>query len=108
MNLVSNSIYISLLSLTAIGLVWGLLSPIQRLPLWVQRHDKAWHVMAFALLAWLAHGCWPNMATWILWAALSVFGLIGEGLQQLTAHRRFCWRDAVANALGAALVLVFL
>lgn len=96
-----------LLSLATIGLFWGLLSPVHCLPLWAHRHDKLWHAVAFAILALLARGCWPGVAAWQLWMALSVVGLVGEGLQHFTVHRRFCWRDALFNALGAAVVLVW-
>ena len=39
---------------------------------------------------------------------LSALGLLAEGVQHLSASRRFCWRDALANSFGAACMLLAL
>ena len=85
--------------------LWGMLSQHPRIPSWVHRHDKVMHFVAFAILAGLAQGAWPNIAPLQLWTALAVFGLVAEGLQPLLSSRQFCWKDAIANAIGAATVL---
>jgi uncharacterized membrane protein len=94
--------------LTTLGVLWGMLSNHRRIPAWVNRHDKLMHFAAFALLAALAQAAWPSLSWWWLWLSLTLMGLLGEGLQHcLAANRRFCWRDALANALGAASMLAF-
>lgn len=97
-----------LFALTGSLALWGMLTRHHRVPEWVHRHDKAMHFLAFALLAALAQGAWPEATGLTLWVGLSLLGLLTEGLQHLLTSRRFCWRDATANAMGAATVLVFL
>ena len=81
---------------------WGLLSPVERLPLWSRTHDKLMHGVAFAILAILASLSLPDTRSGVLWISLVAVGLAGEIAQHMTPHRQFCWRDAVANAVGAA------
>lgn len=94
-------------ALCAVVLVigWGMLSPVERLPLWSRTHDKLMHGAAFALLAVLASLSLPQAHALTLWVALVVAGIGGEVAQHLSPHRQFCWRDAAANAVGAAVGL---
>ena len=92
------------LATTSLAL-WGMLTRNPAIPPWVHRHDKAMHFLAFALLAALAQGAWSSVSLLHIWFALAALGLRTEGLQELLSERRFCWRDAAANALGAATVL---
>lgn len=85
--------------------MWGMLTRHPRVPQWVHRHDKAMHFGAFALLAALAQVTWPGATAYALWVSLSLVGLLTEGMQHMLTSRRFCWRDATANALGAAAAL---
>lgn len=94
-----------LLAITGSLALWGMLTRHPRIPQWVHRHDKAMHFASFALLAALAQGTWPTATAWALWVCLSALGVVTEGLQHLLTHRHFCWRDAMANAMGAATVL---
>lgn len=94
--------------LVASTVLWGMLTTSPLVPGWVCRHDKLMHFLAFALLAALAQSAWPGLSGGLLWAVLSALGLLAEGLQHLSASRRFCWRDATANALGAACMLVLM
>ena len=96
-----------LFMLTCSLALWGMLTRHHLVPEWVHRHDKAMHFLTFALLAALAHGAWPQTTGLTLWFGLSFLGLLTEALQHLLSSRRFCWRDASANAMGAAAVLVF-
>ena len=85
------------------GLVFlGLIFPIERLPRWSRTHDKLLHAAAFALLAVLASLSMPGTQAVVIWMVLAAAGLMGEVAQHLSPHRQYCWRDAVANALGAA------
>ena len=97
------SIALALLGVGVVVVLWGLLSPVRSLPAWSHRHDKLLHALAFAVFAVLASLGWSEVSPWELWLALTLAGLASEGLQHLTPDRRFCWRDAVANAMGAAL-----
>ncbi len=106
MNQLPVYVFPTLLLVCSLGVLWGLLSPVHRLPAWTHRHDKLFHAGAFGMLALLTYGCWPAVHRGGLWLALTLFGLAGEALQELLAtNRRFCWRDAAANAAGAAIVL---
>lgn len=94
-----------LLLFVALVVLWGLLSPVDVLPLWSRTHDKLLHGVAFAILAVLAN-LWQREAhVGVLWAALVVGGVAGEVAQHFSAYRQFCWRDAVANALGVTVGL---
>lgn len=97
-----------LFTLAGAMVLWGMLTTHPLVPGWVSRHDKLMHYLAFAFLAALAYGALPGQPGWLLWGALTAMGLLAEGLQHLSASRRFCWRDALANALGAASMLVLL
>ncbi len=97
--------YAALLCLVAAIVCWGLLSPIHALPAWSRSHDKLLHGFAFAILAVLTHLWLPEAPVVALWTAIVLVGLAGEAAQHFTADRRFCWRDAVANAVGAAVGL---
>ena len=105
MSTLLSDVALVLLCLGAMVVLWGLLSPVKRLPAWSHKHDKLLHAVAFAVLAALAYASWPGIHLVGLWLALSLAGLASEGLQQLTPERRFCWRDAAANAAGAAVGL---
>lgn len=95
----------SLFLLAGLGCIvlWGLISPVSKLPTWAQTHDKAWHLFAFVLFAILASISWPGTHPLLLWLALVFAGFASEVVQGFTPHRRFCWRDGLANAIGAAL-----
>lgn len=100
--------FVLLFVLTGAIVLWGMLTSSPKVPSWIYRHDKLMHFAAFALLAALAQAGWPNLSGLALWSILTAMGLLAEGLQQLTATRSFCWRDAMANALGAGSTLVLL
>jgi VanZ family protein len=70
-------------------------------------HDKANHVLAFAVLAWLADGAFPGsartLATWAL--LLLAYGLFIEVVQRFLPYRQFSWHDLGANGMGILLYL---
>ena len=99
-------LYAVLLVIFGAAVCWGLLSPVERLPLWSRTHDKLLHGVAFAILAILASLSLPDTRSGVLWISLVTAGLAGEIAQHMTPHRQFCWRDAVANAVGATVGLV--
>lgn len=94
--------FILLLIFSAL-ICWGLFSKPNDLPSWTHKHDKIWHTLAFAGLAFLAKVAWISATAWLIWLILSVIGLISEVIQEKFAvGRRFSWGDALANTLGAA------
>lgn len=95
-------LYAWLFFITSALVIWGMLSSHRCIPTWVHRHDKAMHFVAFAWLAFLAQGAWPHIGLVSIWYVLTLGGLMGEGLQGLVSQRKFCIKDATANALGAA------
>lgn len=106
MNLDSVNIFAVLLGLS-VGLIgWGLMCPVQSLPAWCRNHDKVFHAIAFAGLAVLTSLWLPEVNFFMIWAALTLTGLGGEFAQNFTEQRKFCWRDALANAVGAAAGLI--
>lgn len=106
--MVTESLFAVLFVIAGSVALWGMLSHHPRIPRWVHRHDKAMHFAAFAILAVFARGAWPASPLLHLWVALVLMGLLMEGLQQLLTRRFFCWKDALANALGAAVMLALM
>lgn len=100
--------FAALFVITSSLALWGMLSQHHRIPQWVHRHDKTMHFVAFAILAAFARGAWPSTPILHLWLALVLMGLLMEGLQQFLTRRFFCWKDALANAMGAAVMLALL
>lgn len=101
--------YFQLLWFVMLGVtLWGMLTHHAAIPPWVHQNDKAVHFVVFGALAGIAHGAWPWVPLPTLWGLLTGLGLLAEGAQHFTARHRFCWRDALANALGAASVLALL
>ena len=106
MNTESVNIFAVLLGISAGLIGWGLVCPVRSLPTWCRDHDKFFHAIAFAGLAVLT-SLWPPEAnTFMIWVAVTLAGLGGEVAQKFTEQRRFCWRDALANAVGAAAGLI--
>jgi VanZ family protein len=102
------SIYAILLGISACVVCWGLMCPVQSLPAWFRHHDKLLHALAFAGMAVLTTLWLPTVPSLFIWAALVLAGLGGEVAQNFTEQRKFCWRDAIANSVGAAVGLVFI
>jgi len=93
---------------TTVLTMWGMLTRNPNVPAWVHRHDKVMHFLAFAVLAGLARGAWPTQSLLLLWTCVTGLGLVAEVMQNLTSHRQFSWGDGLANALGAAVMLLAL
>lgn len=91
-----------------ITVLWGMLVGHSVIPRWVHQNDKIAHFFAFGALAGMAHGAWPSLNLATIWLMIVGLGLLTEGAQHLTIQHRFCWRDAVANSLGAGCVLALL
>jgi VanZ family protein len=106
MSTESVNIFAVLLGISAGLIGWGLVCPVQSLPAWCRDHDKVFHAIAFAGLAVLTSLWLPEANTFSIWAVLTLTGLGGEVAQNFTEQRKFCWRDALANAVGAAAGLI--
>ena len=63
--------------------------------------DKVYHALAFAVMAWLAHGGFPGRNTAPLrWALLIGYGLVIELVQSQLPFRDFSLLDLLADLGG--------
>ncbi|MCF7983776.1 MAG: hypothetical protein K9L70_05185 [Thiohalocapsa sp.] len=70
-------------------------------------YDKSNHLLAFAVMAWLADASWPGPAVARLrWALLLGYGLLIELVQSQLPYRDFSLLDLVANVLGIGMYLL--
>lgn len=68
--------------------------------------DKTNHVLAFAVIAWLADGAYPGRdRAWTRWASVLGYGLFIEAVQHFLPYRDASALDVAANALGIALYI---
>jgi VanZ family protein len=68
--------------------------------------DKANHLLAFAVMAWLADLGWPGRQRALSrWGLLLGYGLLIEGVQHLIPMRHFSLLDLAADAVG---ILIYL
>jgi VanZ family protein len=66
--------------------------------------DKGNHVLAFFIMALLAHGGWPGRAhAPMRWGLLMGYGVGIEVIQQQLPLRHFSWLDIFADGLGLLL-----
>ena len=66
--------------------------------------DKANHLLAFLVLAWLADGGWPGRErAWKRWGWLLCYGAFIESMQYELPYRDASWFDLLADLLGLAL-----
>ena len=67
-------------------------------------YDKANHLLAFLVMAWLADGGWPGRErAWKRWGWLLCYALFIELVQHELPHREASWFDLLADLLGLAL-----
>lgn len=63
--------------------------------------DKLNHILAFAVLAWLAHGAYPQRRLAVArWGLLLGYGLSIELIQSFLPYREASWLDVAADAVG--------
>jgi hypothetical protein len=67
-------------------------------------YDKANHLMAFLVMAWMADGGWPGRErAWKRFGWLLCYAIFLESLQHELPYRDFSWFDLLADLLGLAL-----
>lgn len=67
-------------------------------------YDKANHLLAFLVMAWLADGGWPGRElNWKRWGWLLCYAVFIESLQYELPSRDASWFDLLADLLGLAL-----
>lgn len=89
-----------LLALALIVISYLAFTP-QNTPIVADLNDKLSHILAFAVLAFLADFSWPQ-SPWSLTKAVPLlgYGLFIEAVQSFLPHRIFSMWDLVADALG--------
>ena len=95
------SLAIALITMTILGLI-----PTEQIPLsdW---NDKAQHIIAFLILAFLIDASWPETElNWKKTLALLGYGLMLEVLQGFTDYRELSGLDLLADAAGIGLYAV--
>lgn len=71
--------------------------------------DKVWHLLTFAVLAFLADAGWPEQDFGMSkYLPLLLYGLIIEGLQAFIPTRFFGLDDIAANVSGLAIYAWFI
>lgn len=69
--------------------------------------DKVFHFAIYALLTALAYWVWPKADGWKIWLGASLYGGLMELFQgYFTQGRTPSLADAMANAMGAAIVVL--
>ena len=81
-------------------LVLALMPPVPHMP--TTGWDKASHLLAFAVLAWLGCHAYPQRMASVL-SGLLAYGALIEILQSFTSYRSADWHDLLADGLGLLL-----
>jgi hypothetical protein len=69
--------------------------------------DKFEHMLAFAVLAFLARFAFRSITDWVILVRLSLLGALIEVLQAIPAlHRDSDWRDWLADTVAVGLALI--
>jgi VanZ family protein len=70
--------------------------------------DKLNHILAFAVLSWLAEGSFPgDRRAPIRWTLLMTYGLVIEIVQAFLPYREFSLLDVAADGMGILLYSCF-
>lgn len=86
-------------------LVLALIPTVPHLP--TTGWDKANHLLAFLVLAWLGYQAFPQRLIAVLFGLL-LYGVVIEVLQSFTLYRTSDWHDLLADALGLLLFWLLL
>ncbi len=96
-----------LLLVASLSVITWLALTDRPMPEGVPGWDKANHLLAFLVLAFLADYSFPDIRRhWIKWLLLLAYGLGLECLQWWTGYRYFELYDLFADALGIGVYLV--
>lgn len=87
-------------SVALVVLVLALMPPVPHMP--TTGWDKANHLLAFAVLAWLGIHAYPQRMASVL-SGLLAYGVLIEILQSFTTYRSADWHDLLADGLGLLL-----
>ena len=87
-------------SVALVVLVLALMSPVPHMP--TTGWDKANHLLAFAVLAWLGCCAYTQRLALVL-SGLLAYGALIEILQSFTSYRFADWHDLSADGLGLVL-----
>ena len=87
-------------SVASVVLVLALMPLVPHMP--TTGWDKANHLLAFAVLAWLGYRAYPQRMASVL-SGLLAYGALIEILQSFTSYRSADWHDLLADGLGLLL-----
>lgn len=94
------AVFRTALAITAAAIALLALSPMPA-PSGPEGIDKIQHLAAFAVLAALAEGAYPERSASLRrWGLVLGYGLLIEAIQALLPYRDASWADLIANALG--------
>jgi len=86
-------------AVTAVAIAYLAFAPLAVSPAF--SWDKANHVLAFFVMAWLADAGWPGRRRDLpRWGLLLAYGLAIEIIQRVLPMREFSWLDFCADAIG--------
>jgi VanZ family protein len=92
-------------SVALVVLVLALMPPVPHMP--TTGWDKANHLRAFAVLAWLGSHAYPQRLASVM-SGLLAYGALIEILQSFTTFRSADWHDLLADGLGLLPVWLFM
>ncbi len=82
----------------------AMLSPSEPKPLVLPGEDKLWHLLTFAVLAFLADAGWPDKGfSAAKYLPLCAYGIGIEILQSYIPNRQFGFDDLIADGAGLLL-----
>ena len=91
-------------SVALVVLVLAFMPTVPQLP--TTGWDKANHLLAFAVLAWLGSHAYPQRLASVL-SGLLAYGALIEILQSFTSYRFADWHDLLADGVGLLLGWLF-
>ena len=104
--IISQPVYRLALAGGLLAILYLALTPAESAPAGLG-YDKANHLLAFLVLAWLADNGWPGRAqAWKRWGWLLCYGLFIELVQHELPTREASGFDLLADGFGLALYAV--
>lgn len=104
MNKLRRASLVCAIALTII-LLWASVVPITGE--FAAKHHRSAHLISYAILAVAWRGALEHMPTWVVALVVIGFGFLQEGIEVFGHAHRFELDDALIDALGAIMGVVF-